>query len=163
MTTINQVLEEIEITRWTGDNALIYQSWLKSFIGQTPFLKGVPAGIAYRQHRKVIDRILRTADVITMTLKTDPDFIIGYIIAERMGNVGIVHYVYVKRIYQNIGVAALLINFVRANYHKSEHISMYSTHATERGVERLHAFGLVYNPYLIFGDASHEIEIAQAC
>lgn len=146
---------------WDGEAGLIYQSWLRSYIDDGHFTRGVPRQIAFPGHKCLVEGILSKAIIVVITPADDLDQIMGYVVAEKIGEVGVIHFIYVKKAFRRFGFAGRLLNSIRAELHSSINHSMFCTHMTRSGLF-LKKHGLVYNPYLLFRSDYHEAAIADA-
>lgn len=88
------------------DEALIYSSWLRSYWNAT--MKGVVEYIDYiRGQRARIDRMLAAHGALVACSPSDDTVIMGWAC---LGGGGL-HYVYVRHLYRNQGVATSLITY----------------------------------------------------
>lgn len=152
---IETLSSQTVIRVWSGETALIYQSWLRCYIDDGLFTKAVPRNISYPNHKRLVDGILAKSQVIVLSPEDDLDQILGYVVAEPIGDVGVVHFIYVKRAFRRFGFARRLLNMVRSELHSSINSSMFCTHMTRDG-GFLKKHGLVYNPYLLFRSEYHD-------
>lgn len=135
-------MEEIKIRNLRAeDKPFIINSWLKSYKEQ-PFAKDIPKDIYYKFHSEIIRDILNreTTKVLLAVATEDEDVIVGYVVLEE-GRINIFHYIYVKRAFNNLGIAKRLIK-------ESGIKKGYATHLTKSGKPFIDKSGLIYNPYL---------------
>ena len=127
-----------------GDEAYIYDSWLKNYR-----IPGCPQPIYYIGHRKVINSLLKNRDteIIVAHLYGAPELIFGYAVVNKQKN--ILHWVYVKNNYRGHGIAHNLLDELDWN------MPVFFTHRwsdtwIERRVQDDPKYvNLVYNPYLL--------------
>lgn len=126
-----------------SDVAFIFNSWLKSF-RQSNLCKGITDTIYYNEHHKVIENLLLTCDTFILCPESNPDDIYGYICAEKIDGVFVVHFIYIKHIYRGLGLAKKLVEVFEHDYNSA---GMY-THDTRIGETLAKKYNFVYNPYV---------------
>lgn len=146
------------------DLNFIYNSWLKS-VADTFFAHGMPKKIYYDLHAEVIKDLLECSRVIVAVNPEDSEHIFGFIVyhPDYQHNRLILHFVYVKQPYRQLGVANKLKQAMLD--HESEHLSEPSliatqTASTARNVKGNMLFDLnnflkvkwnyTFNPYLLW-------------
>jgi GNAT superfamily N-acetyltransferase len=131
-----------------GDIPFIFSSWLRSYKSATAN-NNVPPSIYFAEHHKVIEDLLRTCEVLVACNEHDPSDIVGYICAERVDGIFVVHYIYVKHTFRVMGIAKLLLN----GFDHEAGVAAIYTHNTRLG-ERLAArYNFVYSPYVALTSA----------
>jgi len=126
------------------DIPFIFNSWLKSY-RHSRFAREITSTIYFTEHHKVLERLLKTNDVIIACNEKDASQVYGYICAGKVDGIFAIHYIYVKHSFRNLGVGKVLLN---AFQHDPATASVHS-HST-RISERLAAkYNSVYHPYLI--------------
>lgn len=126
-----------------SDISFIFNSWLRCYRA-TPFGRNMANTIFYTEHHKVIERLLKTADVYVACNDLDVADIYGYICAERVQGIFVVHFVYVKHMYRSLGIGKMLLNEFN---HDSNVASLY-THNTLPAQKLASKFNMVYHPYI---------------
>lgn len=126
-----------------GDVSLLFSSWLKSYRSSL-FAKQISNTVYYAEQHKVIEGLLKTSTVLIICEDTDPTNIYGWICAELIDGIFVLHYVYVKHPYRKLGLAKFLLNQFN---HETGAASMAS-HMTRIGEQLAPKFGVVYSPYL---------------
>mgnify|MGYP002135715089 CR=1 FL=1 len=131
-----------------SDHSFVYNSWLKSFRQGSPWARLVPPQIFYANHKQVIALILKAAKVLIACNPEDPEQIYGYVVyTPHRGTV--IHYVYVKQPYRQLGFAKKLI----AEAKQEQHINILpltATHITVIWEQHLRdRFNMIYNPYIL--------------
>lgn len=100
-----KVAPELSFREATVDDAnFIFDSWLKSW-KSSYFGKLMRAEVFYPNYREEISFLLSSAQVLLACSPEDPEHIFGYIVYEKPQ---IVHYVYVKSTFKNMGIAKAL-------------------------------------------------------
>jgi hypothetical protein len=126
-----------------SDISFIFSSWLKSF-RDSRFASAITTTIYYTEHHKVVERLLKTCDVYVACNPKDGTELFGYICAEKVDGILVVHYIYVKNTYRQLGLAKTLLNQFSHNPSAAA-IFTHNTRASEKLASR---FNFVYSPYL---------------
>lgn len=126
-----------------GDIAFIFSSWLKSYRSALQ-VKQIINTVFFAEHHKVIEGILKTSTTYVICDAADPVNIFGYICAEEIDGVFVLHYIYVKHTYRNLGLGKLLLNQFN---HETGSAGM-CTHLTKIGEKLAEKYGFVFSPYL---------------
>lgn len=95
------------------DLAFIMASWLQSYFRTSNYTKDVSEPIYYAEHRKVVETILSRPET-RVEVACNPDDnkqIYGYAVTEAHHALRIVHYVFVKRLFRDFGIAKALLPF----------------------------------------------------
>lgn len=93
---------------WGGDVPFVYSSWLKSF--RHAYRKSPPR-FYYAYYHPLITKLLARGDTtVCMACDgADQGFIVGWVCATRLPSGGtVLHWVYVKRTYRQLGLATAL-------------------------------------------------------
>lgn len=85
-----------------SDLSFIYSSWLKSYKNTQ---KHVDTDIYFKGQHKLIEKILNVSNVIIVCPEDDTETIIGYIVYRDDK----LHWIYVKSVYRNLGMARILL------------------------------------------------------
>lgn len=132
------------------DIPFIFNSWLKSF-RETGFLcNPVSNTIYFDSHHKLIQKILKRATVFIACDERYPDQIFGYIVAEKIDGVFVLHYVYVKHNFRKSGIAKTLLNA----FDHDATIGSCCTHLTRVAERLILKYNVIYHPYVILVDYS---------
>lgn len=85
-----------------GDLSFIYSSWLKSYRG---IQKHVDSDVYFKGQHKLIETILSISNVIVVCPEDDTETIIGYVVyrGDKL------HWIYVKSVYRNLGMARTML------------------------------------------------------
>lgn len=90
-----------------SDHPLIYATWLKSQYYGNAWFKAIEKSIFYGGYKAVVGQRLATATVVVSCLESDPDVVLGYACFSPDGTV--LHYVYVKKAWRQLGIAKELV------------------------------------------------------
>lgn len=125
------------------DVNFILNSWLKSFRGAF-FVKDIHPTTYYAEHHSVCSELLQTCQTYVACSDSDPTEIYGFICAEYISGTLVVHYIYVKHTFRNMGIAkALLAQFAVAPGTMS-----FYTHHNSVAHKQAAAYQMLYSPYL---------------
>ena len=127
------------------DSPFIFNSWLKSY-RFSHFGEKITNTIYFEDHHKIIDNILKKNQVIIACNPEDPSQLYGYIVAGREDSILVLHFVYVKHTFRNMGIGKTLLD---AGGHSSDVASVY-THHTRMADKLSSKYNFVYHPYLMF-------------
>lgn len=105
-----------QIADGIGDaKSLIYATWLRSYHSASLRTKTIPKDTFFREHHKVIDRILDRPEtkVRLAVMPDDPSVVFGWAVTE---GPDVVHYVYVKPSFRKYGIARALLSGISAPF-----------------------------------------------
>lgn len=108
------------------------------------FTKEIISTTYYSEHHKVIERLLKTCTVHVACDEANVDDIYGYGCSEMVDNIFVLHFLYVKHTYRNLGIGTMLLNSFN---HNPEYASVY-THHTPVALRLAAKYRMVYNPYV---------------
>jgi len=125
--------------RFAGESDLnfIRHSWLRSLHSFGHGQKALTNEFFFKGHSKLVNKCLKRSFVLIAHPNEMENIIVGYIVWEPGADHTLVHYIYTKSDYRNMGLAKYLIETVRG---ETELI------ATARGM-RFRDY--TYNPYLL--------------
>ena len=127
------------------DLAFIFNSWLKSY-RFSHFGEKITNTIYFNDHHKIIEAILDKGNVLIACSIDDPSQLYGYIVTGSEDGVLVLHFIYVKHTFRNMGIGKTLLDAVG---HSSDKAAVYTHHT--RIADRLAAkYNFVYHPYLMF-------------
>lgn len=138
-------LDEMEIIRMLPEHeAFLYSSWLNTMSTRCQWAKRL--GRRFHQlHHPVIERLLTRSRVMVATLRDDSNIAFGYVVAEDSANPPSVHFLFVKPIFQRMGIGASLIRSLNWDLNKS-----FYTHSVGDMSWILSKYpGLKYYPHLV--------------
>ena len=127
------------------DLPFLFNSWLKSY-RFSHFGEKITTTIYFEDHHKVIDKILKNNQVIMACSPEDSSQLFGYIVAGREDDILVLHFIYVKHTFRNMGIGKTLLDAVG---HSSDVASVY-THHTRMADKLSSKYNFVYHPYLMF-------------
>lgn len=125
------------------DVSFVFNSWLKSYRFSS-FAKSIRNEIYFTNHHKLLEKIIARGTNYVACNKDDPGQIYGYIVGEEVDGFLVVHYVYVKHTFRNMGIAKLLLDQIGYN---PETASLF-THLTDIANKLAAKYNFVYHPYL---------------
>ena len=123
-----------------SDKSFIFNSWLKSF-RNSPFAKPMPNEPYYKNHKQIIEKLLKKSKVLIAANPSDPLQIFGYIVYEELGDVKILHYVYVKYSFRKFGIAKNMVNSI------TEDKAFLYTHHVDLLRKIKDKYSMLYDPY----------------
>jgi GNAT superfamily N-acetyltransferase len=126
-----------------GDVPFIFSSWLKSYRASIG-TKQVNNTVFFSEHHKIIENLLRTSSTFVICPAEDEAQICGYICAEQVDSIFVLHYVYVKQTFRGLGIAKLLLN----KFDHDPEMAGICTHMTRVGETLSQRYGFLYNPYV---------------
>lgn len=129
-----------------ADVGFIFNSWLKSYRSSL-FAKHISSSVYFSGHHKFLEALIPNAEIKIACNDQDPTQIYGYICAQYIEGILVVHYVYVKQDYRNLGIGKMLLDQFD---HSMERASCY-THQTKIGEQLAIRFNMIYHPYLAMG------------
>lgn len=139
----SQVIEHIRLRVANEDDiGFIFNSWLKSYRASS-VNRDIINATFFTEHHKVLERILKHAQVIIACSNEDPMHIYGWICAEYIDGIFCLHYIYIKHSFRKMGVGRLLFNA----FEHSDAAGIYTHHTQPMRYlgERLN---LMYHPYI---------------
>lgn len=135
-----------------ADHGLIYNSLLKSYQQQGYGVEGINKGIFFAHHKKQIEKLLEHCLGICAVNPGDHDQIYAYILFSKPVMTPILHYVYVKAPFRNMGFATWLIESMHSSNggYDSESCQTQITHRTHPFQKFIEPKGkYLFNPYLL--------------
>lgn len=122
----------------------IFNSWLKSY-RESFFARGITSTVYYNEHHKVIENLVSTCDTLVASNTNDPTDIYGFVCAEKIDGIFVLHYIYVKHTYRFLGLARLLVTQLEADFGKNAALYTHNTKVAERLAAK---YNLIYSPYI---------------
>ena len=126
-----------------ADVSFLFSSWLKSY-RDSKFGESITTTIYYTEHHKVVERLLKTCEVYVACNPKDQTELFGYICGERVENILVIHYAYVKHTYRQLGLGKMLLN----QFSHTPDAAAIFTHNTKAADRLAKKFNFVYSPYL---------------
>ena len=127
------------------DLPFLFSSWLKSY-RSSHFAEKITNTIYFEDHHKVIERIIKNSKVLIACNPADPSQLYGYSVATEEGGVLVLHFLYVKHTFRNMGIGNTLLDAVG---HESDKAAVY-THHTRMSDKLASKYNFVFHPYLLF-------------
>ena len=93
------------------DHAFLFNSFLKSY-RFSPFAEKITNTIYFEDHHKLIERIIENSKVLVACNPSDPSQLYGYILAGEEEGVLVIHFLYVKHTFRNMGIGKTLLDAV---------------------------------------------------
>lgn len=125
------------------DLAFIYHNWLGSY----RFNNTIHPQVFFFEHRRVLDRLIRKSQSLILCNPEDPDHIYGFAFYELDPLNSIIHYIYVKPAYRNLGMAKKLIEMMGLDLDKR----ILCSHLTPISRKLRKQLNALFNPYLLLG------------
>lgn len=132
-----------------GDAGLVYDSWLKSYrAAKRQQVEADPAALFNARkydssQGQLIDRLLQRSAVIVLCSPSDESEVFGYVVFERLGTRAVLHWLYVKHPFRQLGFARRLFNAARGDCALTTH-----SHATPLGQVLAKKWGSSFYPQL---------------
>lgn len=128
------------------DKDFLYATWLRRYKDHSYFAKRIKYQTFFKEHHKIIDHILAKPNtkVIMAVPKDFDDVIAGYIVFESHDK-PTVHFVYIKDVYQGMGVAKHL--FEENGIDPNNITITHWTYCVNQFAEKYP--GITYNPYAL--------------
>ena len=133
------MIDKLVELRLAGEEDLnfIRHSWLRSLHSYGHGIRDVTSSTFFKGHSKLVNKCLDRAFCLVATPNGMDNIIVGYIVWEPGEDTTLLHYIYTKSDYRNMGLANYLIDTVKGDK---------KIIATARG-QRFREFN--YNPYLL--------------
>lgn len=126
------------------DIPFICNAWLKSY--RSGYLcREVANTIYFAEHHKLIDRLIKKSNVMIACNPEDPTQIFGFSCNEIVDNVYVLHFIYIKQTYRNLGIATHLLK----NSGFNPKVGSCHTHSNKVSVRLQAKYNSVYHPYLL--------------
>ena len=128
------------------DEDMVYSSWL-NFYRWSDFAKRIPERTFFENHRKVIDRIMQHPNAFGLVAvpANESEPILGYCIGYLLENRRIVHFTFVKKQFQKMGIAKELWRVSQVQPDLVEY-----THRTNDSLWMIKKWpSIKYNPYAV--------------
>jgi ribosomal protein S18 acetylase RimI-like enzyme len=127
------------------DLAFIFNSWLKSY-RFSHFAEKITNTIYFSDQHKLIEKLIGSSNVVVACNEEDPSQVYGYIVGGEVDGISLLHFIYVKHTFRNMGVGKTLLD---AMGHDKDKAGVY-THHTRMADKLSSKYNFVYHPYLMF-------------
>lgn len=146
-----------------GDIQFILSSWLKSY-RNSDFANYIPNKLYYEFHEALVKQVIARSMVSILCDVEDPEHVYGYVVYEMLGDVFILHYIYIKYNYRNLGLGQKAL---KAVYPQFGQVESFITHTdkviwrividgtvpevkrTSWFIKKRDDYKLIYNPYAL--------------
>lgn len=128
------------------DHPLIFSAWLKSH-RYSQSVYGIQNEIYYANHHKVVESLLASCKSIVLCSEQDLSHVYAFGIGEEVKGIFVLHFIYVKQPYRNLGLAKLLFKHLGGK----EDVAFCYSHRTKKAeqYDKKHSTG-IYHPYLCY-------------
>lgn len=126
-----------------ADVPFIFNSWLKSYRGANA-VKSVSNPVYFEFQHKTIEKLLQRSQVYMLCSPDDSSQVFGYVVCEKIEEIPVLHYAYVKYAFRGMGLCKLLMQHAGLD----KHVGGFYTHETHATNKLLSNGKFVYNPYL---------------
>lgn len=134
------------------DISFIFNSWLKSYREKGTACRNVEQKIYYENQHRLIERLLEKiapeGGVRVACNVNDPTQLFGFICAERVEGVFVIHYIYVKHSMRRFGIGSALLN----SFDHDPSVASAATHQTSASYRLEPKYRVIYHPYLLLFD-----------
>lgn len=129
----------------TKDLSFIKNSWEKSF---EKVMHAVPRESYHRGQQKLMNRLISKSFCYVSCSHEDLNQIFGWMLFEKIKDIGILHYIYVKHPYRRYGIGSALYQMLerdKAYPCIASHRTLYLDHIKDK-------WNVTFNPYILFGE-----------
>jgi hypothetical protein len=127
------------------DVNFLFHSWLRSY-RDSSFAKDVSTDHYYSSHKRLVSGLLARCQVYVACNPTDVEQIYGFMAWERIADVLVVHYAYVKYSFRHLGVARRLW----ASVNPTDEPTLCTHAGKSFGDLRRAGYPISYDPYSLF-------------
>jgi hypothetical protein len=143
-----------------SDRAFIYDSWMHAY-ARGNAVNGMDPKIYRTMYHKVIDELLETSTTVVLT-HPDPedptnkakDQLVGWGCFQDARPAGVVHFIYVKRAFRNMGFAREMLKFVFGGEIPKlifvTHFTGFTKFVMRHAAEAYPDVQVIYNPFIAF-------------
>lgn len=132
-----------------ADKPKIFSDWLKGY-RYSPLGKTISTGVYFREHHALVERLLSRGRVLVVVDAAKPEDIWGWGCGERLGDLPIVHFVWVDRAIQGHGIGSIILAELTGSPSSTSRVDWVYTHATSDSDRHFPKRGGVYYPYILF-------------
>ena len=125
-----------------GDQNFINNSWLKSF--EKP-MAAVPKELYRKGQMKLMARLMEESTCYIACSPEELTQIYGWMVFGKIGDIGMLHYIYVKHPYRRFGIGGKLFSMLICD----KSVPVIATHATMYLDHIKDKWNLTYNPYML--------------
>lgn len=126
-----------------SDVPFIFNSWLKSYRGANA-AKNISNPVYFDFQHQAIESLLKRSQVFVLCSPDDQSQVFGYVVCEKLEDIDIVHYIYIKYAFRGMGLGQMLLKHANID----AQVGGFYTHETHSTVKLAQNSKFVYNPYL---------------
>lgn len=126
-----------------ADVPFIFNSWLKSYRSALA-VKTVSNPVYFEFQHKAIEKLLQRSQVHMLCSPDDASQVFGYVVCEKVEEIPVLHYAYIKYAFRGMGLCKLLMQHAGLD----KQTGGFYTHETHSTIKLLKNGKFVYNPYL---------------
>ncbi len=146
----------VRIRPVTNDDVpFIFNSWLRCFRESGLFARSVPNTVYFQNHHKILQKLAKRATIYVADNPDDPTQLFGYICAEYIDNIFVIHFMYVKHDFRKLGIGKALLN----SFNHDLATASCCSHLTKMAEKFLLKYNIVYHPYTIWLDSEVAAEV----
>lgn len=127
------------------DINFIKNSWEKSF---EKVMKQVPQTLYTRGQQRLMAKLMARSTCFVACNPDELTQIYGWMLFEKLGEIGVLHYIYVKHPYRRYGIGSQLYSMLERDKSVpciATHTTLYLNHIKDK-------WNLTFNPYILLGD-----------
>lgn len=136
------------------DIAFIFNSWLRSH-RQGRLCAKVDNAIYFAEQHKLIEKLIKRGKVKLAVDPKEPGNILAYLVYEYVQGIFVIHYVYTKHTFRNMGIAKQLMLNTGHNFETASCM----THLTPVAEKLQNKFNMVYHPYILVNYHNDTVEL----
>lgn len=141
-----------------ADVSYLMKSWLESYKRESRFASRMASDVFFPHHRRLVTDIICRANTVMACDAEDTSHLIGFACGERVDDILLMHFIYVKFGFRQFGVAKKLMEAFE--FKKDEPvITSHWTYTLDLIAPR---YRVVYNPYLLFTHPKEFRHVAKA-
>lgn len=130
------------------DGPFILNSWLKSYRKESVYGREITAEVFYSNHKDVVLELLARSKVLVVCNPEYEAQVYGYAVYETRGDAIVIHFVYVKAPYRELGIGKAMLAVIQGEHISGGDLPIVATHATRMFHKLGPKVGATYNPYL---------------
>ncbi len=145
-TTLASIADQVRLRNATeADVPFIFNSWLRCFRNSPPTM-GCPNPVYFAQHHKLLEGLCKRATIVVASNDKDLGQIYGYLCCEKIEGSLVVHFMYVKETFRELGIGRMLME----TQGWTKETPIFYTHRSRICNQLESSFLMVYNPYLAY-------------
>jgi hypothetical protein len=136
-----------------ADLGFIFDSWLESYRRESAWAAHMSSNIFFPNHRNLVRELVQRCIPVIACNHDDPLHLAGFMCAERIQGIFVVHYAYVKFSLREYGIGSAMARAYQ--YDGNEQI--IASHWTKTAIRIAQRKRALFNPYLLFQQFSGEM------